>query len=112
VEDAAAIAIAVGGVTAANELLFAPAVAGNTGAAVGKFNWRIIPATAIFAVMLDGLAKLSPKLATGIGVTALVTVLFTKTGNAPAPAQNLDSILGFNNKGNPQAGVASTLLGG
>jgi hypothetical protein len=62
--------------------------------------------------MLDGLGKLSPKLSQGIGATALITVLFTKTGNAPAPAQNLDKILGFNNAGQAQQGAAKLLLGG
>jgi hypothetical protein len=108
-DDAAGIALAVGGITAANELFFAP-VTGN--GALKDFNWRIIPATAIFALMLDGLSKLSPRLATGIGVTALVTVLFTKAGNAPAPAENLDKLLGFGNAGQAQAGAAKVLLGG
>jgi hypothetical protein len=109
-ENAAGIALAVGSITAANELVFAP-VTGN--GALKDFNWRIIPATAIFALMLDGLSHLSPKLATGIGVTALITVLFTKTGNAPAPAQNLDKILGFNSSGtDAQEGAAKVLLGG
>jgi hypothetical protein len=107
-ESAAGLALATGGITAVNELIFAP-VSGN-GAL--HFNWRIIPATAIFALMLDGLSQLSPKLATGIGATALITVLFTKTGNAPAPAQNLDSVLGFNNAGQTQEGAAKLLLGG
>jgi hypothetical protein len=109
VEDAAGIALAVGGITAANELFFAPA----SGNAAKSFNFRIIPATVIFALMLEGLSKLSPKLATGVGVTALVTVLFTRVGNAPAPIENADQILGFNKAGTvaKQQSVAG-LLGG
>lgn len=108
-ETAAGIALTVGGITAANELFFAP-VAG-TGAKA--FNFRIIPATFIFALGLNGLSKLSPKLATGVGVTALVTVLFTRVGNAPAPIENVDKILGFNQTGTVarQKSVAG-LLGG
>jgi hypothetical protein len=108
--SAAGIALTVGGITAANELFFAP-VTGN--GALKSFNWRIIPATAIFAVMLNGLSQLSPKLAEGIGWTALVTVLFAPVGNAAAPAQNLDNLLGFSPKtGAATSGAAKTLLGG
>jgi hypothetical protein len=108
-EDAAGIALAVGGITAANELFFAPA----SGSGAKSFNFRIIPATLIFALLLDGLSQLSPRLATGVGVTALVTVLFTRVGNAPAPIENVDKILGFNKAGTvaKQQSVAG-LLGG
>jgi len=93
--NAAGIGLAVGGITAANELFFAP-VTGN--GALSNFNWRIIPATGVFALMLFGIEKLSPPLATGVGLTALVTVLFTRVGNAPAPLENLDKILGYGGK--------------
>src|SRR5215469_8745929 len=94
--SATGIAVAVGGITAANELLFAP-VAGK--GSWSQFNWRIIPATAGFALLLAGIEKLSPRLATGIGATALVTVLFTRVGNAPAPVENIDNLLGYTKKG-------------
>jgi hypothetical protein len=92
---AAGIAITVGSITAANELFFAP-VTGS--ASIKDFNWRIIPATAIFAGMLALLEKVNPTLASGIGYTALVTVLFTRVGNAASPAQNLDNLLGYGGK--------------
>jgi hypothetical protein len=106
--SAAGIAVAVGGITAANELLFAP-VAGT--GSWKSFNWRIVPATAGFALLLTGVDKLSPRLATGIGVTALVTVLFTRVGNAPAPIENVDNLLGYTNKGTvaKQASLVKTL---
>jgi hypothetical protein len=93
--SAAGIALAVGGITAANELFFAP-VTGN--GPLSDFNWRVIPATGIFALMMGGLEKISPQLATGIAVTALVTVLFTRIGNAPAPTENITNILGYGGK--------------
>lgn len=99
--------MAVGGITAANELFFAP-VAGN---GAKSFNWRIIPATGIFALLLAGVNQLSPTLAKGIGITALVTVLFTRTGNAPAPIENVDKILGYSNTGQAKSGIAK-ILGG
>lgn len=108
-ESAAGIAIAVGGITAANELFFAPV----TGSGTKSFNFRIIPATVVFALGLQGLSQLSPTLAKGIGVTALVTVLFTRVGNAPAPIENINKFLGFNQAGTVanQKSVAG-LLGG
>lgn len=108
-ETAAGIALATGGITAANELFFAPV----TGSGAKSFNFRIIPATVIFAVGLQGLSSLSPTLAKGIGITALVTVLFTRVGNAPAPIENIDKFLGFNKAGTvaQQKSIAG-LLGG
>lgn len=103
--DAARIALLVGGVTAANELVFAP------GSGLTKFNWRIIPATAIFALLLAGLDQISPTLAKGVGVTALVTVLFTRVGNAPAPIENIDKMLGYSSTGQAKAGIAKVLGG-
>jgi hypothetical protein len=107
--SAPAIAITVGSITAANELLFAPLAGGKT-----QFNWRLIPATAGFALLLAGLEKLSPKLADGIGIAALVTVLFTRVGNAPAPIENVDKLLGYTNTGaiaSKQESVASVIGG-
>jgi len=108
--SAPGIAIAVGGITAANELLFAPVAGAGTWK---SFNWRIVPATAGFALLLKGLETISPRLATGIGVTALVTVLFTRVGNAPAPIENVDNLLGYTNKGTvgKQLSVAKVIGG-
>jgi hypothetical protein len=93
---AAGLALTCGLITAANEAVFSPLAA--HGQPWKGFNWRIIPATGIFAVALYGLEKLSPPFAQGIGYIALVTVLFARPGNAPAPAQNLETILGYGGK--------------
>src|SRR5258708_23804831 len=106
---AAGVAVVVGSITAANELLFAPLAGGKT-----SFNWRIIPATAGFALLLAGLEQISPKLANGIGFTALITVLFTRVGHAPAPIENVDKLLGYTNTGSvakKQLSVASVIGG-
>jgi hypothetical protein len=106
---APALALLTGGLTAGNELLFAPAAGTWKG-----FNWRIVPATAGFALLLGGLEKISPRLATGIGITALVTVLFTRVGNAPAPIENIDKLLGYTNTGaiaKKQESLASVIGG-
>lgn len=87
--SAAGIALGVGGITVANELLFSPAAGGTL-----QFNWRIIPATAIFAFLLAGLEKIDATIADGIGYTALVTALVVPFGNAKSPLENLDTLLG------------------
>ena len=87
------IALAVGGITAANEAIFAP-LAGN-GTLVDSLNWRIIPATAIFALALGGLDKLSPEFAKLIGYTALITSLFIETGKAGSVVSNVTKVLGY-----------------
>lgn len=83
----------VGGITAANEALFSP-LAGN-GTPFQNFNWRIIPATGIFALALAGVDEISPTAGKGIAVIALVTVLVTRFGNAPAPVENVAKVLGY-----------------
>jgi hypothetical protein len=91
--ESTGIVLMVGGITAANEVLFAP-LAGN-GTPWQNFNWRIIPATAVFALAMAGVDQISPTLGKGISVIALVTVLFTRFGNAPAPVENVSKVLGY-----------------
>jgi hypothetical protein len=91
--DSTAIALTVGGITAANEAIFAP-LAGN-GTLIQSLNWRIIPATAIFAIALGGLSKLSPEFASLVGYTALITSLFIETGKAGSVVSNVTKVLGY-----------------
>lgn len=87
------IVLAAGGITAANEALFAP-LAGQ-GTPWHNFNWRVVPATGILALLLAGTDQVSPVLGRGLAAIALVTVIFTRFGNAPAPAENIVKILGY-----------------
>jgi hypothetical protein len=91
--ESTGVALAVGGITAANEALFAP-LAGH-GTPWEDFNWRIVPATAIFALALYGIEQISPVFAKGLGYIALITVLLARFGNAPSPVENLNKILGY-----------------
>lgn len=90
---AVTLALAAGAVTASNELLFAP-MAGH-GTPWKDFNWRVIPATLIFALAMDGLDKISPNLAVGIALTGFLTALLAQFGNAAAPVTNLAKALGY-----------------
>jgi hypothetical protein len=91
-----ALVIAAGSLTAANEAFFAPIAASGTGKNPPKvnFNWRIIPATAIVAVATALVDKINPKVATGIGILALVSVSLAPVGNADSPIVNLAKITG------------------
>jgi hypothetical protein len=90
------IILAAGGITLANEAVFAP-LAGH-GAITHSFNWRVIPATAFAAMALAGLEHLSEQFAVGVAWIALVTVLFSRLGKAPAPLENLANVLGYGPK--------------
>ena len=83
------IVLAVGGITAANELIFAPIEGQKV-----KFNWRIVPATAGLALALAGLEHLSRPFAVGLAWLALLAVLIVPFGNAPTPLDNITKILG------------------
>jgi hypothetical protein len=90
------VVLATGGITAANELIFAP-LSGH-GTPWKDFNWRIIPATGILALALKGVEVISPHIAMGLAVTGLITALITNFGNAPAPILNIANTLGYGPK--------------
>jgi hypothetical protein len=88
---AADIALATGLITMANEAIFAPIAGKGT----PDINWRLIPATAVLALLLDGLSKINSQLALGVAVTALVTAIFGSFGKAGSPVANLSKALGY-----------------
>jgi hypothetical protein len=88
--DSTGVVLAVGAITAANELIFAPLDGQKI-----SFNWRIIPATAGLALALAGLEHLSPGFATGLAWLSLATVLIVPFGNAPTPLDNIIAIMGY-----------------
>lgn len=90
---AAGVILVVGGISFANEAVFAPIASG--GSIRSDWNWRIVPATLIAAALLGGLEQVSPKLAVGLAYISLVTVLFARFGHAPAPVENLAKALGY-----------------
>lgn len=82
-----------GGITAANELIFAPIEGQKV-----KFNWRLIPATGLLALSLAGLEKVSPGFAVGLAWLLVATVLIVPLGNAPTPLDNVNKVLGYAGK--------------
>lgn len=87
---AAGIVVVAGSITAANELLFAPAAGHKS-----SFNWRIIPATAGAAIALAGVEKLAPKFGRGLAWLALATVVLVPFGSAGSPIQNVTKAMGY-----------------
>lgn len=87
------IILAVGGITLANEVVFAPAAGGSV-----DINWRVIPATLIAAALLSLLEQVSERLAVGVAYISLITVIFARLGNAPAPVENIAVALGYKAK--------------
>jgi hypothetical protein len=85
--------LAAAGIAAANEAIFLPA---SQHKPLWKdFNWRIIPATAIAAITLAGLEKISEPLGKGLAILALLSVLIVPMGNAPSPVENAAGLLGI-----------------
>lgn len=95
--SAAGLVLAAGGIAAANEAIFAPVVSGKdfTTAIKSDTNiWRLVPATAILALVLTGLEKVSEPLGKGMAALVVLAVLVVPVGNAPTPLENLSKMVG------------------
>lgn len=94
--SAAGLVLAAGGIAAANEAIFVPISQHKDFAASIKSDsnlWRIVPATAILAIVLTGLEKLSEPLGKGLAGLVLLAVLVIPVGNAPTPLENMGNAL-------------------
>lgn len=96
------LVLAAGGVALANDVIFAPIKASATepgkidsNAFVARFNWRIVPATAVLALTIGGLEKAAPDFAVGLAGLVLLGVLIVPVGNAPTPIENVVQFLGY-----------------
>jgi hypothetical protein len=95
--SAAGIVLAAGGIAAANEAIFVPISQHKdfTSSIKADTNlWRLVPATAILALMLTGLEKVSEPLGKGMAGLVLLAVLVIPVGNAPTPLENLAKMVG------------------
>lgn len=89
--SAAGFVIAAGGIAAANELIFAPAE--GQGSPLSNFNWRLIPATGILALVLTGFEKMAPQFGNMLGGLVLLVSLIAPMGNAGAPLENIANVV-------------------
>jgi hypothetical protein len=95
--SAAGIVLAAGGIAAANEAIFVPISQHKdfTSSIKSDTNlWRLVPATAILALVLTGLEKVSEPLGKGLAGLVLLAVLVIPVGNAPTPIENLSKMVG------------------
>jgi hypothetical protein len=84
--------LAAGAIVAANEAIFAPLV--DHTKPWTSLNWRIVPATAILALILGGVEKLNEPFGKALGGLVLLSVLVIPYGNAPTPLQNIAKVTG------------------
>lgn len=88
--ESTGVVLAVGALTLANEIVFAPLLGQQV-----NVNWRIIPATAGLAIALAGLETIAPGFAVGLAWLSLAAALVVPFGNAPTPLQNAVKVLGY-----------------
>jgi hypothetical protein len=84
---AAGYVIAAGAIVLANDSIFVPIDTGSD--PLKGINWRIVPATAILAILLTGVEKLAPEFGAALGGLVLLSVLVIPVGNAPTPLENV-----------------------
>lgn len=84
--------LAAGGIVLANEAIFVPVETGKT--PLQTINWRVVPATAIMALMLAGVESLNPGFGAGLGMLVLLSVLVLPLGNAGSPLENAAKMVG------------------
>lgn len=95
--SAAGLVLAAGGIAAANEAIFVPIAQHKDFTTSIKSDtnlWRLVPATAILALTLTGLEKVSEPLGKGLAALVLLAVLILPVGNAPTPLENAAKMVG------------------
>jgi hypothetical protein len=84
--------LAAGGMVAVNEAIFAPLVEHKT--PWTSLNWRIVPATAVLALIIGGVEKVNAPFGKGLGMLVFLSVLIVPYGNAPTPIDNIAKVIG------------------
>lgn len=90
--SAAGWVLAAGGIAAANEAIFVPIETHKP--PWETMNWRIVPATAVLAIVLTGMDKMSPGFGAGLGALVFLAVLIIPVGHQPSPIENVSKVLG------------------
>ena len=94
--SAAGLILAAGAIEFVNDALFVP-IAEKKSPWL-SINWRIVPATAVMALVLTGAEKLSPRLGVGLAGLVLLSVLVIPYGNAPTPLDSISTVMGYTKK--------------
>jgi hypothetical protein len=86
--------LAAGGVALANEILLSPLVHGKTPLSPNSVNWRIIPATAILALVIGGVGELNEGFGDALGALVLAASLLLPFGAGDqGPLSNLATVV-------------------
>lgn len=85
--------LAAGAIVVANDALFVPI--NEHKAPWTDLNWRVVPATAVMALILGGVEKMAPSFGAGLGALVLISVLVIPYGGADPPLTNLAKTLGY-----------------
>lgn len=83
--------LSAGAIELANEAIFAPLT--GQGTPWKDINWRIVPATAVLALVLSGFEKISPDFGNVLGGLVLLSVLIIPFGKAPTPLENITKVV-------------------
>lgn len=110
---AAGIIVTAGFITIINDAL--PALASTTvdpaqqeKDVLANINWRVIPATAVAAVIFAGLEGVNATLAKGLAGVVLLTTLIHPFGNGLSVVQNIAGVMGYGNGASNQTSAFST----
>ena len=76
------IILAGGGIVVANDWYL-----------TNKVNWRVVMATGLLALFMDGAERVSAPLAIGLAGIMVTTVLITPTSGAASPLQTVSAIV-------------------
>lgn len=87
--------VIAGGIAFVNDTVFAPMNEGKPPfSTITDGNWRIIPATAILALLIGGMESVSPEFGAGLGLLVVLSVLVIPFGNAKTPLENAAQFVG------------------
>lgn len=91
---AAGIILVAGALSLTNEALDAQYVQGKTNV-LGSINWRVIPATAVAAIMFAGLEQINATFAKGLAGIVVVTTLLHPFGTDTSLVTKLSEMMGM-----------------
>lgn len=84
--------LAAGGLVVANEAIFAPLVEHKT--PWTSLNWRVVPATAVLALVIGGIEKVNGPFGKALGMLVFLSVMIVPYGNAKTPIDNIAKVIG------------------
>lgn len=88
--------LAAGAIVAANDAVFVPMQTGKP--PWQTLNWRIVPATAILAIVLGGFESVAPEFGKRLGQLVLLAALIVPLSKGGSALSNLAKVMGYAEK--------------